>query len=109
MMYALIRDGQLEAFVASTEGYDLAGLTVIEVEGDVRRLRYRDGRFVERDPTPAEETRAALDADARWQAMRDASPDQVQAWLDANVTDLASARRVLRLLILAVQRLAKTR
>lgn len=108
-MFALIRDGELVAFVESTDGYDLTGVTVREVEGDVRRLRYRGGEFVERDPTPAEETRAALDADTRWRAMREASPEQIEAWLAGNVTDLASARRVLKILILAVQRLARTR
>lgn len=108
-MFALIRDGQLQAIVESTDGYDLTGITVREVSGDVRKLRLVAGEFVERAPTPAEQTRTALDADTRWQAMKAASPEQIESWLTSNVNDLASARRVLKVLILAVQKLARTR
>lgn len=38
-------------------------------------------------------------------AAENATPAQIEAWLTSNVTDLASARRVLKLLILALRAL----
>jgi hypothetical protein len=49
----------------------------------------------------------ALAADPRWQAMQAATPAQIDNWLAANVTTVAQARQVLRMLILAVRRLAR--
>ena len=51
------------------------------------------------------ETHATLDGDARWTAVRAATPAQIDAWLTANVTNLAQARDVLKLLLLAVRKL----
>lgn len=47
----------------------------------------------------------AFDADPRWQALQSATPAQIDAWLSSNVTTLAQARAVLRLLLLAVRRI----
>lgn len=52
---------------------------------------------------PAEQT--ALEADPRWQALQGATPQQIEDWLTANVTSLASARQVLKILLLAVRQL----
>lgn len=96
--------------VYSTDGYDAALYDFVDMPpGDPTQWRWDGSTFVQRDPTPAEETAAALDTDPRWQAMKSASPAQIDTWLTANVTDLASARRVLKILVLAVQALARTR
>lgn len=110
-MYALIRksDNALESIVESTAGYDLALYLVVDVAGDPHSLKWTGAALVPRDPTPAEETDAALEADARWQALKNASPAQIDAWLAGNVTSVAQARQVLKILTLAVQRLARTR
>lgn len=111
-MIALIRksDGAWVAAVASTDGYDLTLYDAVELPpGDPTQWAWNGAAFVTRDPTPAEATEAALADDPRWQAMRNASPAQVEAFLTGNVTDLPSARRVLKLLIIAVQLLARTR
>jgi len=50
-------------------------------------------------------TQGALDSDARWAAVRTATPAQIDTWLTANVTNLTQAREVLRVLILAVRKL----
>jgi hypothetical protein len=112
LMYALIlkADSTLDSFVNSTDGYDLELYDVYELpEGDPGQWAWNGTAIVQRAPTASEETNAALEADPRWQAMKSASPQQVENWLAANVTDLASARRVLKILVLAVQRLARTR
>ncbi len=49
----------------------------------------------------------AFAADPRWQALQAATPAQIDNWLAANVTTLAQARQVLRMLVLAVRRLAR--
>lgn len=49
----------------------------------------------------------AFAADPRWQAIQSATPQQIDNWLTANVTNVAQARQVLRVLILAVRRLAR--
>ena len=111
-MIGLIRksDGVHVANVESTDGYDLALYDAVALPaGDPTQWAWNGSAFVTRTPTPQEATEAALTDDPRWQAMKNATPVQIDSWLAANVTDLASARRVLKLLILAVQLLAKTR
>lgn len=111
-MYGLIRksDGVLECVVHATDGHDLTPYDVHELPaGDPMQYRWNGSAFVVRDPTPAEETAGALTADPRWAALKAASPAQIDTWLTANVTDVASARRVLKVLLLAVQALARTR
>jgi len=105
-------NGQLVAIVASIAGVDMTGLRIVDpVPEPIIDYVWDTGSqvFVTRPPTAHEQTQADLDADPRWQSMRTATPAQVDNWLTANVTDLASARRVLKLLILAVQLLARTR
>ena len=111
-MIGLIRksDGAHVANVESADGYDLALYDAVALPpGNPTQWAWSGSAFVTRDPTPQEATEAALTDDPRWQAMKTATPAQVDTWLTANVVDLASARRVLKLLILAVQLLAKTR
>lgn len=48
--------------------------------------------------SPHERARRA----ARKHALMDASPDQIEAWIDENVTDLRSAKRVLTWLTILV-------
>jgi hypothetical protein len=111
-MLALIDKATAEcvAIVHSTAGYDLALYDVVETPaGDLMELRWDGAQFVPRDPTPAEEADAALEDDAWWQALKSATPAQIEAELTARVTNIATARRALKLLVLAVQRLARTR
>lgn len=67
-------------------------------------------------PTPADPppppTRDELDAAearqyAKLAALRDMTPAQVSAWVDANITDLSSARDALKTLAIAVGVLAR--
>jgi len=95
--------------VYSTDGYDLTGCTVVNAPAPIERYVWDGTQFAPRPPTPAEETDAALEADARWQALKNASPAQIDAWLASNVTTISQARQVLKILTLAVQRLARTR
>jgi hypothetical protein len=53
--------------------------------------------------------RAELRLDAAVQALRTRTPAQVDAWLDANVTDLSSARAVLKILARILALLARER
>ena len=111
-MWGLIRksDGVFVAAVESTDGYDLALYDARPLPpGDPSQWAWDGAQFVPRPPTAHEVTQADLEADPRWRAMKTATPAQVDTWLTGNVVDLASARRVLKLLILAVQLLAKTR
>ena len=113
-MYAIVDRVSREClcFSYSTDGYDPA-------DYDFRELPTADfmawawdvatDDFIPRPLTPREVTDAALEADSRWQAIKTATPDDIEAWLSANVTDLASARRVLKILVMAVQKLARTR
>jgi len=50
-----------------------------------------------------------LKADAAVQALRTRTPAQCDAWLDQNVTDLASARAVLKILARILALLARER
>ena len=97
--------------VHSTGGYDLALFDVVPAPDNPLAYEWSISgqQFVLRPPSDGEATRAELESDPRWAALKTASGAQVDAWLAANVTDLASARRVLKLLILAVQLLARTR
>jgi len=47
--------------------------------------------------------RVRLSGDPDWAVLIRATPDQLDAWLQANVHDAHDVRRVLRLLILAVR------
>lgn len=47
----------------------------------------------------------ALDGSALWAQLEAATPAQIATWLDNNVTDLASAREVLWLIVLALRSL----
>lgn len=45
-----------------------------------------------------QQTRAKLAQRQEWQRLKDAKPGEAYAWVQANVTDLASAKRVLGIL-----------
>lgn len=103
---------QCVALVEDPAGYDPALYdTVAGPVGDPTQWRWdvATESWVNAPPSPSGETAAALEADPRWQAIKTATPDQVETWLTNNVTNLASARRVLKILVLAVQKLARTR
>jgi len=53
--------------------------------------------------------RATLKADAAVQALRNRTPAECAAWIDANVTDIASARAVLKILARILALLARER
>ena len=102
---------QCVALVSDPIAYDLAQYDQVPgPAGDPTSWRWdvTTETWVVRPPTPAEGTAADLDTDPRWQALREASPAQVEAWLSANVTDLASARRVLKILALGLQLALRT-
>jgi len=99
------------AVVFSTNGYDMSLYDIAgpppENTGWIWDVPTET--WIVRPPNEREQTALALDADTRWQAMKTASPQQVETWLSNNVTDLASARAVLKILVLAIQNLARTR
>lgn len=98
--------------VESTEGYDLAEWRVVatNVSGfEGKRWDRTSQAFVQRTLSESEETELALVEDPRWQLLKSATPAQIDAFLTSNVTNLAQARQVLRFLILAVQKLARSR
>lgn len=107
VMYALIRksDNTLQEFVHSTEGYDLALFDVVSGVEDPLRLEWNGAALVEAPPPVQDTARDAMQADQLWSSLQTATPQQVEQWLAANVTDLASARRVLKFLLLAIQQL----
>jgi len=111
-MKGLIRksDGQFVTAVESTEGYDLTEFDAHELPpGDPTQWKWDGTAFVTRDPTAAEVTEAALLADARWQQLANATPAQVETYLAEHMTTLAESRRIVKILVLAIQRLARTR
>lgn len=112
-MYGLVSKvtNELVAIVERTDGYDLGAYDAFPVAGDPTAVAWDKATrsIVARAPTPDEETAAALASDPQWQALRHATPAQIDAWLAGNVTSLAQARGVLRFLLLAVQTLAKSR
>lgn len=104
--------GALVTIVYDAQGYEVEGGSVVDnvpLPPDDFAWNVATQSFEPRPPTAAEETAAALSADPRWQALKTATPAQVESWLAANVTDMASARRVLKILVLAVQTVARTR
>lgn len=103
-MLALILSGECIAIVDSTDGHDLTGVTVIDAPENPEEWRYVGGAWVARPKSLPEQDDEALSADARWAAIISATPAQIDNWLDANVTDLASVRRVLRVLILVARK-----
>lgn len=112
-MKALVNeDGELVSVVSDTLRQNLAGLTVVDnVPEPVHNYQWSKAtqRFVPRPPTDNEETDAALEADDHWQALKGASPAQIDDYLMSNAANPAQARQVLKIIILAVQRLARTR
>jgi hypothetical protein len=113
-MIGLIRkaDNVLLAVVESTDGYDLADFVTAELPaGDPTSWAWdaASSSFVPRPPTAHEVSRAALEADVLWQRLEDSTPAQVEAWLAANMTDLASARRVVKFILLALTSLRARR
>lgn len=108
-MIAIINaNGDCVAIVASTAGYDLTGMTLVDPVPEPLRDYVWDKSaqaFVARPPTPSEE----FNADSLWPALRTATPAQIEAWLTNNVTNLAEARRVLKLILLALRALHSRR
>ena len=109
-MKALIDEAtnELRGIVASTAGIDLTGLRVVE---PVPRPPHEyvwnavTSQFDPRPPNAAED----LKGDPFWTALRDATPQQIENWLGNNVTNLAEARRVLKLILLALRALRARR
>ena len=110
-MFAVINraTGQADAFVYSIEGYDPALWTFEPLPDDNPDSWLWDTAsqsFVVRPESTSESTFNALASDPRWAALKSSTPAQVDAWLAANVTDLASARTVLKFMLLALKVLA---
>lgn len=97
-------DGECIAIVFDTAGHDLTGCTVLdEVPEPVHEHAWSQASqaFVPRPPNAQEE----LTADAHWSALKTATPSQIEAWLANNVNTLSEARRVLKLILLALRAL----
>ena len=106
-MLALIRksDRQLEAIVHSLDGYEPELYDVLEVEGDPTMVTWNGTALVPRPKTAEEEVAQALADDPLARALLAATPAQIDAWLAANVTSLADARKVLKLALLGLRML----
>lgn len=106
-MKALINaDGTLAGIVHSLDGVDVRGLTVVESVPEPPHefvWNVATQAFVPRPPTRIEASRADLRADAFWTQLQDATAAQLDTWLANNVTDMASARRVLKFVLLSVR------
>lgn len=108
-MYALEHNASKDVIVvATTDGYDLTEWTVLASDAADPALNntvWDKGtrQWVARTRSRDELARDALRAEALWTALDTATPAQIDAWLTTNVTDLASARRVLKMLLLAVR------
>jgi hypothetical protein len=109
-MKAIINvNGDCIAIVYSTAGYDLADCTVIDPVPTPEHDFVWDKAtqtFVPRPLTDSESTRLTLNGDPRWQALKNATPAQIDTWLANNVTNLAEARQVLGLILRAIRVLA---
>lgn len=110
VMKAIINsNGDIEQIVGSTEGVDLTGMTVIDnVPEPPHEYVWNKvtQQFDPRPPTDGEATRATLNSDTRWSALKNATPQQIDTWLQNNVTNLAEARQVLGLILRAIRVLA---
>jgi hypothetical protein len=99
---------ELVGIVISTSGIDLTGLRIVEpVPRPPHDYRWNPvtSEFDPRPPNAAED----LKGDPFWTALRDATPRQIDNWLTGNVTNLAEARRVLKLILLALRALRARR
>lgn len=99
--------------VNSVDGYPAEAWAVVrtdavDLNGTAKRYR-SDGTLEDRPPQEPERTRADLNADPRWTALRNATGTEIDAWLTNNVTSLAQARQVLGLLLRAIRVLAADR
>lgn len=108
-MNALIdSNGECIVIAESLDGYDLTGRTTIEnVPEPAHEYVWNQSlqQFEPRPPTQIELCAADLRADQMWDQLSNATPQQIDTWLTNNVTNLASARTVLRFLLLAVRAL----
>jgi hypothetical protein len=67
----------------------------------------RSATIFERPKTADEIDREAVEAYPKLTTLKTSTPAQVQAWVDANVTDLASAKDAIKTLAVAVGFLAR--
>lgn len=104
-MFALIRrsDNTLDSFVESTEGYDLEAFDAVEFEGSHEEMTWSGSAVVVRPRTTDEQARAATRGHALWERLESATPEQIESWLGANVSNLAEARQVLKFILLALK------
>lgn len=94
----------------------LSGQTAALAVADPKNMVFEAGGFTVRDgadyiappaPTPDEVDRAAARAYAKLTALKNITPAQVQAWVAANVTNLAQAQDAIATLAIAVGILAR--
>jgi hypothetical protein len=95
---------------------DSAVVFVIDLDGVCRLSMLAslvpEGAAIEPADPPPPPTQDELDAAAARQyaklvALRDMTPEQVAAWIDANVTDFAKAKDAIKTLAIAVGILAR--
>ena len=94
----------------------LAGQTAAFAVADPKNVVFENAGFTVRagadyiappNPTPDEVDRAAARAYAKLTALKGMTPVQVQAWVAANVTNLAQAQDAIATLAIAVGILAR--
>ncbi len=104
VMYALIRlgDNKASEIVESTEGYDLKLYRVVPVEGDPHSQTWNGSEFVAKPPSKVQLSRSALAVDPVCARLGQLSPSEIGPWLQTNMTDLASARRVMEYVLLSL-------
>lgn len=110
-MKGLIRksDGVLEVVVSSTDGYDLSAYDAHDLPvGDPTGFAWDGAKFITRPPSVSEQSRSTLEADELWGHLESATPAQIDNWLTANVTNITTARRVLKFILLALKSLRAT-
>jgi hypothetical protein len=87
-------------FVNSLAGYDLQDWTIILENLDAEEIqnkRWSEAlQALEEIPPNALKTiSSSLDQDPRWSALKNATPTQIENYIQNNVVDLASAKQLL--------------
>lgn len=106
---------QCEAIVEDETSYDLTGKTVVEVPAallastELHKIRWDMGtsQFIERAPTYKEAAKNQLTSDTVWQALKNATPSELDTWLNANMKNNNDIQAIIKALIMAIQLINK--
>lgn len=118
IMIALIDNAtnEIVVIVESIDGYDMTGLREEPGPSDLNTQMWDSttSGWVTKPPTSFEETKGAWNANSDWVLLKNASPTQINNWVDTNINALDletinNLKRVTKLTLLAIQTLAKSR